>query len=68
MKDVLMEMAKDRIDEKIQVVKQETTQETKVLDIRKLMVKLEMTIEQAMDTLDIPLNQRETYAGLVNKK
>lgn len=68
MKDVLMEMAKDRIDEKIQVVKQEATQETKATDISNLMSNLKLTVEQAMDALSIPLNQRETYAGLVNKK
>ena len=64
MKDVLMEMAKDRVDEKIQ----EVTQETRVLDISNLMSNLKLTVEQAMDALSIPLNQRETYAGLVNKK
>lgn len=60
MKDVLMEMVKDRVDEKVQ--------ETKATDISNLMSNLKLTVEQAMDALSIPLNQRETYAGLVNKK
>ena len=37
--------------------------EGKQEDLRNLMVKLSMTAEQAMDTLDIPAEERERYAA-----
>lgn len=45
----------------------EKEQATKVLDINNLMTNLKFTVEQAMDALNIPPAQRETYAGLVKK-
>ena len=68
MEDVLMEIVKDRVDEKVNKKEQETRQETKALDISSLMTNLKLTLEQAMDALNIPQSQREIYAGLVNKK
>lgn len=68
MEDVLMEIVKDRVDEKVNKKEQETRQETKALDISSLMTNLKLTLEQAMDALNIPPSQREIYAGLVNKK
>ena len=43
-------------------------QNAKVIDIKKVMEKLKYTVEQAMDFLDIPSDQRSMYAGMVNKK
>lgn len=36
--------------------------------IRDVMTKLKYTVEQAMDLLNIPQQDWDTYAGLVNKK
>ena len=43
-------------------------QNAKVLDIKNVMEKLKYTVEQAMDLLDVPSDQRSMYAGMVNKK
>ena len=43
-------------------------QNAKTLDIRNLMKNLQLTLEQAMDALSIPSDQRSMYAGLVNAK
>ena len=43
-------------------------QNTKVLDIKNLMETLKLTLEQAMDALKIPSDQRVTLAGMVNSK
>lgn len=68
MEDVLMEIVKDRVDEKVSEKVNEKERETKSLDISSLMTNLKLTLEQAMDALNIPQSQREIYAGLVNKK
>ena len=46
----------------------EGEQNAKVLDIKNVMEKLKYTVEQAMDLLDVPSDQRSMYAGMVNKK
>ena len=56
----LRELMKDDFDR--------TEQETKVLDITNLMKNLQLTIDQAMDALSIPSDQRPMYAGMVNEK
>ena len=43
-------------------------QNARVLDIKNLMETLKLTIEQAMDALKIPSDQRVTLAGMVNSK
>ena len=63
MEDVLMEIVKDKVDEKVS----EKEQETLVSSIKSLMTNLKLTVEQAMDALNIPPSQRETYAGLIKK-
>ena len=72
MEDVLMEIVKDRVDEKVQKAEkekeQETRQETTVTHINDIMKNLKLTVEQAMDALSIPQSQRSIYAGLVGKK
>ena len=40
-------------------------QNAKILDIIKVMEKLKYTVDQAMDFLDIPYDQRATYSGMV---
>ena len=64
MEDVLMEIVKDRVDEKVNAKEQQTT----VTHIRDIMKNLKLTAEQAMDALSIPQSQRSTYAGLVGKE
>ena len=61
MEDVLMEIVKDRVDEKINAERQETT----VTYIRNIMESLGVTVDKAMDSLKIPQTQRDTYAGLI---
>ena len=43
-------------------------QNTKVIDIKNLMETLKLTLEQAMDALKIPSDERAMYAGMVNGK
>ena len=64
MEDVLMEIVKDRVDEKVNAKEQQTT----VTRIRDIMESFGVTIEKAMDSLKIPQSQLSTYAGLVGKK
>ena len=64
MEDVLMEIVKDKVDEKVNAKEQQTT----VTHIRDIMESFGVTIEKAMDSLKIPQSQRSTYAGLVGKK
>ena len=56
----LMEAFKDDVDERVRT--------EKVLDIKNLMETLKLNLEQAMDALKIPSDQRSMYAGMVNKK
>ena len=64
MDDALMEILKDRVDERVDAERQQTT----VTHIRDIMESFGVTIEKAMDSLKIPPSQRSTYAGLVGKK
>ncbi|MBQ9564533.1 MAG: hypothetical protein IJU98_02995 [Synergistaceae bacterium] len=68
-RDVLMEIVQEdvdkRVDERVSIAKAATKQETTVDYIKKMMANLKLTLEQAMDALDIPQLQRQTYAGLV---
>ena len=63
MKEVLMEMVKDRVEEKAN----ERERETKISAIESLMINLKLTLEQAMEALSIPQSQWDTYAGLISK-
>ncbi len=60
MEDVLMEIVKDKIDEKVQ--------QNTVTHIRDIMESFGVTVERAMDSLKIPQSQRSTYAELLGKK
>ena len=64
----LMEAFKDDVDEKINEKVNEKEQQTLVQSIRNLMKNLQLTLEQAMDALSIPSDQRSMYAGMVNAK
>ncbi len=61
--DIFVEVYKDKVDE----IANERERETKIVDIKNLMVNLKWTVEQAMEALSIPQSQWDTYAGLVTK-
>ena len=62
--DIFMEVYKDKIDELLN----ETEKETRIIDIKNLMINRKFTVEQAMEALSIPQSQWDTYyAGLVSK-
>ena len=63
MADVLMEIVKDKVEERVNAKEQETL----TTSIRNLMRNLSMTAEQAMEALNIPEAQRSIYASLVEK-
>ena len=66
MEDVLMEIVKDRVDEKVSnaVSNAEAAkeQETLLTSIRNIMDTLKLTVSQAMDALKIPDADRPVYA------
>jgi hypothetical protein len=64
MEDVLMEIVKNRVNEKVNTAVNETT----VKHINDILAKLKYIAEQAMELLSIPQSQRSTYAGLVGKR
>lgn len=61
--DVLMEIMKDRVDEKVNEKEQETT----VNHLKNIMESLGLSLNKAMETLKIPQSQRSVYAGLIKK-
>ena len=63
----LMDILKDAIDERVNAGKKEACQDTLVSAIRNVMKSFGVSVERAMDSLDIPPNQRATYAGLVKQ-
>ncbi|MBR1685567.1 MAG: hypothetical protein IJ708_10575 [Clostridia bacterium] len=65
MEDVLMEMVKDRVDEKVNTAVTAKEQETKSRDIRNVMDTFGVSIEKAMDSLMVPADQRSSYRTLV---
>ena len=60
---VWMDIFKDEIEERVNAREQDTTVE----HIRNLMQNTQWPAERAMDALNIPQNQRSTYAGLVKR-
>ena len=66
-----MEIFKDKIDEQKEEAqreaRREARQDTTVEYIRNLMKNTQWSAERAMEVLDIPQNQRATYAGLVKQ-
>ena len=59
--NILMEILKDRIDEKVNAAIQQVT----VTCLRNIMKSFGVTKERAMDALNIPQSQRSTYTRLV---
>ena len=49
-------------------MRNEAARQTTVTHIRDIMTNLKLTVEQAMDALNIPESQRNTYIGLIGKK
>ena len=49
-------------------VDKKAVERTTVSHIKEIMDKLKYSVDQAMDLLDIPAGQRDTYAGLVGEK
>ncbi|WP_139225872.1 hypothetical protein [Oribacterium sp. WCC10] len=46
----------------------EKARETRIDDIQKMMIKLKMTVDQAMDVLDIPASERSIYIDKICAK
>jgi len=49
----------------IEVSNDETKKKTLIESVRKMMKKLNMTAQQAMDILDVPANKRKEYLALI---
>ena len=68
-RDVLMEIVQEDVDERVRkqvsTAKIATERETLASSIKNVMVNLKLTLAQAMDALNIPPAQRQTYASLV---
>lgn len=47
---------------------EEAEQKTKVVDIKNVMKAFGVTVEKAMESLEIPQGERSIYAGLINKQ
>ena len=67
MEDILMEIVKDRVNERVRTAEAAKEQQITVTYLNGIMKNLKLTVEQAMDALSIPQSQRNTYAGLVGK-
>ena len=61
MADVLMEIVKDKVEEKVSNAKAAKEQETLLTSIRNIMDTLKLTASQAMDALNIPDSDRSSY-------
>ena len=61
MDNILMEIVKDKVDEKVNAKEQQVI----VTCLRNIMDTLGVSIEKAMDTIKIPQSQRSTYTRLV---
>ena len=67
MEITLMDILKDAIDERVNKGRQEERQYTQVANLRSIMKALGFTAEKAMDTLEIPQNQRAVYSELLKQ-
>ncbi len=67
MADVLMDIVKDRVEERVATERNMQQQETTLNHIKDLMRNLSFTVEQAMDALNIPREQRDIYSALVKQ-
>ena len=67
-KERVEEQVKERVEEQVKERVEEQVQQTKVFDIKKMMNNLKLTLDQAMDALEISPKDRATYTVLVKKK
>ena len=68
MKDALMTLLKDEVDEQVTQAENKKEQETTVIHLKDIMESFGVTAEKAMDSLKIPIGQRPIYIGLINRK
>ena len=68
MADVLMEIVKDKVEEKVSNAEAAKEQETLLTSIKNIMNNLKLSLDQAMDALSIPQGQRSTYANLIKNR
>ena len=57
-----------KMSDGIQALIDKKEQETKVIDIKNVMKAFGVTVEKAMESLEIPQGERPIYAGLINKQ
>ena len=55
----------ERISEERQEAMQEGRADERMANLRQLIAKLKLTIEQAMDVLDIPMSERQHYRDML---
>ena len=69
MEDVLMEIVKDKVEERVNTAVSSAEaakeQETTISHINNIMKNLKISIDQAMDALNIPQGQRSMYAKMI---
>ncbi len=73
MEDVLMEIVKDKVEERVNTAVSDAVsnaeaakeQETLLTSIRNIMNNLKLSLDQAMEALNIPQGQRSKYANLI---
>ena len=67
MEDALMELLRDRIDKETNEKVNEKEKEVKLIAIKKVMEAFNVSVEKAMESLEIPTEQRTYYAGMIKK-
>ena len=64
--DAIMEMLKDRIDEKIKENSKRVTEEVTIRYIKNLVESTGCSLRQAMDSLDVAADQRDKYMAMLS--
>ena len=67
MRDVLMEIVQEDVDKQVNERVNAKERETTVSHLKDIMASFGVTLERAMDSLKIPMTQRQTYAGLMQQ-
>ena len=68
MEDILMEVLKDRVDERVNSAETAKEKETTASHLRDVMESFGVPLDKAMDSLKIPPSPRATYAELVRNR
>ena len=63
--EIVQEDVDKRVREQVSTAEAAKERETKAMDLRNIMASFGVTLERAMDSLKIPMTQRQTYAALV---